>query len=173
MALRTCPLTDYSKLIHHSDRGSQYCSNAYTGLLKELGVQISMTEDYNPTENPIAERANGIVKTELIYRIKRFETVKQARERIGRFIDFYNEKRPHMSIGYKTPNEVHEQTGKQKRMWKKKVYPSCKNQEKELSLQPEKPHEDWAAALKRLAAANLFRAVSTQSGKVTIFKIEV
>ena len=142
MALSTCPLTDYSKLIHHSDRGSQYCSNAYTGSLKELGIQISMTEDYDPTQNPIAERANGILKTELTYRIKRFATVQQARERIGQFIAFYNEKRPHMSIGYQTPNQVHEQTGEQKRMWKKKVHSSCKDQKKEVSLQPEKPHEE-------------------------------
>ena len=101
-----------------------------------------MTEDYDPTQNPIAERANGILKTELTYRIKRFATVQQARERIGQFIAFYNEKRPHMSIGYQTPNQVHEQTGEQKRMWKKKVHSSCKDQKKEVSLQPEKPHEE-------------------------------
>lgn len=137
MALRECPLTDFSGLIHHSDRGSQYCSNGYTNILKELGVQISMTEDYNPTNNAIAERVNGIIKTEVIYREKRFATVEQARERIGRFITFYNERRPHMSIGYQTPNVAHQQTGEQKRMWKKKTYPSCRNEEKVLSLQPE------------------------------------
>ena len=134
MALRDCKQIDLSSLIHHSDRGSQYCSNAYTSILKELGIRISMTEDYNPTNNAIAERVNGIIKTEVIYREKRFLTVEQARERIGRFITFYNEKRPHMSIGYQTPNEAHGQVGQQERKWKKKIYTSCKNEKRLVPL---------------------------------------
>lgn len=134
MALRDCKQIDLSGLIHHSDRGSQYCSNAYTSILKELGIRISMTEDYNPTNNAIAERVNGIIKTEVIYREKRFLTVEQARERIGRFITFYNEKRPHMSIGYQTPNEAHGQVGQQERKWKKKIYTSCKNEKRLVPL---------------------------------------
>lgn len=58
-------------LIHHSDRGSQYCCNAYVNRLKEIGARISMTEDYKPTDNAIAERVNGIVKQEWLYRMKR------------------------------------------------------------------------------------------------------
>lgn len=137
MALQSCGESDLTALIHHSDRGTQYCSNAYIALLKEMGIRISMTEDYNPTNNAIAERVNGIIKTEVVYREKRFKTVEEARERIGRFIDFYNNQRPHMSIGYQTPNEAHQQTGKQKRMWKKKVYESCENENKVVSLQSE------------------------------------
>jgi len=119
MAITECRQSDLSGLIHHSDRGTQYCSTAYTDILKELGIRISMTEDYKPTDNAIAERVNGIIKTEVIYREKRFKTMKEAHERISCFITFYNEQRPHMSIGYQTPNEAHQQTGEQKRMWKK------------------------------------------------------
>lgn len=122
MALQDCNQSDLSGLIHHSDRGSQYCSYAYTEILKELGVQISMTEDYKPTDNAIAERVNGIIKTEVIYREKRFKDMSEAYNRISEFIRFYNEQRPHMSIGYQTPNAVHEQTGEQKRMWKRNTY---------------------------------------------------
>lgn len=137
MALRDCNQSDLSGLIHHSDRGSQYCSYAYTDILKELGVQISMTEDYKPTDNAIAERVNGIIKTEVIYQEKRFKDMSEAHDRISQFIRFYNEQRPHMSIGYQTPNDVHEQTGEQQRMWKKKVYPSCKDEKNLVSLHPE------------------------------------
>ena len=56
-------------LIHHSDRGSQYCCNAYVNRLNEVGVSISMTEDYKPTDNAIAERVNGIIKQEWLYRM--------------------------------------------------------------------------------------------------------
>ena len=56
------------QLIHHSDRGVQYCCDSYVAILKSYGVSISMTEDYKPTDNAIAERANGIIKVECVYR---------------------------------------------------------------------------------------------------------
>jgi transposase InsO family protein len=65
-------------LIHHSDRGAQYCSHAYVGLLNEIGATISMTEDHTPTDNAIAERVNGIIKQEWLYRMKRPENYEQA-----------------------------------------------------------------------------------------------
>ena len=77
-----------------------------------------MTEDYKPTDNAIAERVNGILKTEVIYRERRFKTYGDALERISGFILFYNDTRPHYSIGMKTPSEVHTQTGPQKAVWK-------------------------------------------------------
>ena len=104
-------------LTHHSDRGVQYCCNAYTNLLNQYGIKISMTEDYKPTDNAIAERVNGTLKTEVVYREKRFKNFEDAKERISQFIDFYNNLRPHGSIGYKVPSEVHVETGMQKRMW--------------------------------------------------------
>ena len=89
--------------IHHSDRGSQYASDAYVTKLMEYHIRISMTECYNPTDNAIAERMNGILKTEWIYSMPLFRSEQEAREQIGRMIDFYNEERPHMSIGMKKP----------------------------------------------------------------------
>lgn len=56
-------------LIHHSDRGSQYCSQNYVSILKSHSSQISMTQIGDPLENAIAERANGILKTEWLYRM--------------------------------------------------------------------------------------------------------
>jgi len=109
---------DLSQLIHHSDRGVQYCCNAYVDELNKHGVRISMTEDYKPTDNGLAERINGIIKSEKVYRDGFYDNIDQARKEIGRFISFYNDRRIHMSIGYKTPSEVHKQTGPQERMWK-------------------------------------------------------
>ena len=109
---------DLSKLIHHSDRGIQYCCNDYVNELNNYNISISMTEDYKPTDNGIAERVNGIIKTEKLYRQPLYKSIEDAREDIGRFITFYNEQRPHMSIGYKTPSQVHTESGPQKRCWK-------------------------------------------------------
>ena len=115
---------DLSGLIHHSDRGVQYCCDMYIGELQAHGIRISMTEDYKPTDNAIAERVNGIIKGESVYRqTRRFSTVDEAREHIHGFIRFYNGKRPHMSLGNQTTDSVHQQQGEQRKMWKKKVYP--------------------------------------------------
>ena len=109
-------------LIHHSDRSVQYCCDAYVKILRDNGISIAMTEDYNPTDNAVAESINGKIKVECVYRT-RFNTFGQAREVIARYIHFYNCHRPHMSIGYKVPQAVHFEQGAQKRMWKNKVYP--------------------------------------------------
>ena len=77
-----------------------------------------MCEDYNPTDNAIAERVNGILKTEVIYRRRQFEDFEEAKECISSFISFYNEKRPHGSIGYKVPSVAHLETGAQKQTWR-------------------------------------------------------
>jgi len=99
---------DLSQLIHHSDRGSQYCSNAYVELLESVHASISMTEDYKPTDNAIAERVNGIIKQEWLYRMKRPKNMEEARKIISGIIDFYNNKRPHMSNGMMTPRQKRE-----------------------------------------------------------------
>lgn len=106
MALHNFEGYDLSSLVHHSDRGSQYCCNNYIGKLQERGISISMTEDSKPTDNAIAERVNGIIKQEWIYRMKRFRDLKDAREQIGKIIEFYNNDRPHMSNGMLTPAEM-------------------------------------------------------------------
>ena len=109
-------------LVHHSDRGVQYCCDAYVAMLKKHGIAISMTEDYKPTDNAIAERFNGILKVERVYTQKQLPTFEYAQNFIPRFIHFYNYHRPHMSIGYKVPALAHMEQGVQKKMWKNKIY---------------------------------------------------
>ena len=117
---------DLTGLIHHSDRGVQYCCDMYIEKLKQYNIIISMTEDSKPTDNAIAERVNGIIKQECACHDRRFKDVDQARFVIGRFISFYNTRRPHMSIGMLTPEFAHQQLGEQKKMWKSKVFTSNK-----------------------------------------------
>ena len=71
-----------------------------------------MTEDYKPTDNAIAERVNGIIKQEWLYRMKRPRNLKDAQIIIDDIIDFYNNKRPHMSIGMMTPRQKRESYNK-------------------------------------------------------------
>ena len=104
-------------LIHHSDRGCQYCSAAYIEKLKSKGVMISMTQSGDPLENAIAERANGIIKTEWLYKMK-INDLTHCRNELERIITFYNTERPHMSIGNQTPEQAHSQRGEQKRCWR-------------------------------------------------------
>ena len=95
-------------LIHHSDRGSQYCSDQYQQLLREHGVQPSMTDGYDCYQNALAERVNGILKQEfLLYRCQDFEELKLL---IDQSVQIYNSLRPHLSLGMKTPNSVHKKT---------------------------------------------------------------
>jgi len=102
MALATIDDETASRLIHHSDRGSQYCSAAYVKELKAHNIMISMTQSGDPLENAIAERANGIIKTEWLYKMS-IPSIENCKEELTRIIRFYNTERPHMSIGYKTP----------------------------------------------------------------------
>lgn len=91
-------------MIHHSDRGIQYCSKGYTKLLAKNKIKISMAEKGNPYENAIAERVNGILKIEFMLE-QRYTTKQEAQASIKEAIKIYNEERLHMSIGYKTPDE--------------------------------------------------------------------
>lgn len=104
-------------LIHHSDRGCQYCSHAYVSVLKQYGIRISMTENGDPYENAIAERVNGIIKTEWLYQLK-LTSSDMARDTISRIVWSYNEKRPHMSVGMLTPAQARFCSGAMKKCWK-------------------------------------------------------
>lgn len=95
---------DLSGLIHHSDRGIQYCSNLYTELLISKKIKISMAEKGNPYENAVAERVNGILKEEFLLG-ENFKTKEQAYKSVKEAIETYNSLRPHMSIDYMTPNQ--------------------------------------------------------------------
>jgi transposase InsO family protein len=96
-----------NQLIHHSDRGIQYCCAEYVNVLKEKQVQISMTETGDPLDNAIAERINGIIKNEYLcdYEVN---NVQEAKEVLDFVIELYNDQRPHMSIGNLTPNNIHQ-----------------------------------------------------------------
>jgi transposase InsO family protein len=103
-------------VIHHSDRGIQYCSTAYVQLLQQHHAHISMTQNGDPYENAIAERVNGILKTELFSRY--YDNIDIASVHIARCITIYNYKRRHSSLNWQIPNEVHQQQGPQIRRWK-------------------------------------------------------
>lgn len=114
MALVT-RLTDLP-LIHHSDRGIQYCSRAYIHLLKKKGIGISMTQSGNPRDNAIAERVNGILKQELLKEY--YDNIGIAYTNIKQAIAIYNTLRPHSSVDMLTPENAHTKTGQIKRRWR-------------------------------------------------------
>ena len=93
-------------LIHHSDRGIQYCCNAYVELLQKNRLHISMTQNGSPYDNAIAERINGILKTEFGLH-KTFESFVIAQQNVDQVIEKYNYLRPHFSCGLKTPQLCH------------------------------------------------------------------
>jgi transposase InsO family protein len=110
------------QLIHHSDRGSQYCANVYVNLLKKKQIKISMTQNGDPLENAIAERVNGIVKDEYLLNYQ-CNNIQEAKEKLTLAVSLYNNERPHSSIGNLTPQFVHyqyHQIDKEniKRLWK-------------------------------------------------------
>ena len=94
-------------VIHHSDRGVQYCSGPYTEFLLSCNMFISMTEPASPTQNAVAERVNGILKTEWIYHMETFKTIEEAKQKIDEIIVIYNQERPHETLGKLTPMEAH------------------------------------------------------------------
>lgn len=103
-------------VIHHSDRGIQYCSTAYVQLLQQHHAHISMTQNGDPYENAIAERVNGILKTELINSC--YTDIDAASIHISRCITIYNYRRRHSSLNWQIPDDVHKQQGPQIRRWK-------------------------------------------------------
>jgi putative transposase len=92
-------------LVHHSDRGIQYCSNQYVEKLKKRKIKISMTEENHCYENAVAERVNGILKDEF-YLDQCFFSTGHACIATKSAIEIYNSKRLHLSLGYKTPNMI-------------------------------------------------------------------
>ena len=116
MALRQVPKGSEG-LIHHSDRGVQYCCSDYVKVLNKNHVQISMTENGDPRENAIAERVNGILKDEWLTQMK-LSSIEDAINEIKRIVEIYNRYRPHTSLDMKTPEYAHSQTGKFKKRWK-------------------------------------------------------
>lgn len=117
MAIRGIDGSGPNNIIHHSDRGIQYCSAKYTRMLEQNGIGISMTENGDPLENSIAERINGIIKNEYLKQY-RYNTIAQLDDHLNQVINFYNNERPHSSCSMRTPNEVHQQNLPVQRTWK-------------------------------------------------------
>ena len=105
-------------IIHHSDRGLQYCSNEYQKLLNKNGISSSMTEQYDPYENAIAERVNGILKQE--FDIDKYNTAIVIKQKlVQNAIEIYNTSRPHLSNYMLTPNRMHQQNKIKRKGYKK------------------------------------------------------
>ncbi len=117
MALKT--VKQPKNLIHHSDRGIQYCSHAYVELLQKKRVKISMTEENHVYENAVAERVNGTLKSEFMLdeTLTSFEIAKQL---VKEAVEIYNNKRPHLTLNYNTPDDVY--TGRKKVTHEKNKY---------------------------------------------------
>ncbi len=92
-------------LIHHCDRGIQYCRDSYQELHRRHGIQCSMTDGYDCYQNALAERVNGILRTEFL--LVRPGSLEQARTRVDESVEIYNQERPHLALKYKTPDAVH------------------------------------------------------------------
>jgi transposase InsO family protein len=114
MAIKQLP--DGSNLIHHSDRGCQYCSTEYVEQLYGNDIAISMTQNSDPRENAIAERVNGIIKQEFLQ--VSYANFTQATDGVKNAIYLYNYERLHSSIDMLTPYQAHTMTGELKRHWK-------------------------------------------------------
>ncbi len=93
------------ELVHHSDRGIQYCSMAYQQLHAKHGIRCSMTDGYDCYQNALAERVNGILKTELL--LARPKDLAEAQKMVDQSVQTYNTRRPHLALKYKTPDAVH------------------------------------------------------------------
>jgi len=117
------------QLIHHSDRGIQYCSHEYVKLLQDNSIRISMTENGDPLENAVAERVNGIIKEEYL-QDHTVKNISEAKKLLDFVVKLYNEQRPHNSIGNLLPNQVHEENIKTEKLWKNyyKKNPTIVNQ---------------------------------------------
>lgn len=108
-------------LIHHPERGFQYCAPDYTNVLEENCIDISMTTKYDPYENAFAERINGILKSEFDIG-EGFIDMKDAQKAIKESIQTYNQLRPHLTCKLKTPNQAHIEPNFEPVKWKKKNY---------------------------------------------------
>jgi len=117
MAIKEVNHVEQCKIIHHSDRGVQYCSDVYVKLLQDNAISISMTENGDPLENPMAERVNGIIKEEYLNHYT-FKTKKEVEQKLQESVELYNTQRPHMSCSMLTPNEVYEKNLTVEKKWK-------------------------------------------------------
>lgn len=100
-----CQRQTSQPLVHHSDRGIQYCSVEYQRIHGRHGISCSMTDGYDCYQNALAERVNGILKME--YLLQTPADLKQAKQMVSESVRLYNERRPHLSLEYETPDVIH------------------------------------------------------------------
>ena len=124
-------------LIHHSDQGSQYCSKTYVNALKLSDIKISMAAKGKAWENPVAERIMGILKQEFGLN-QTFKTFEEACGSIDLAIRKYNTKRPHLSCGYLTPQQAHEQGKGLQNIWKRKLSTYSQKEERKKEAKKER-----------------------------------
>ena len=117
MGLKHYKGKELSGLIHHSDRGVQYASYAYTTRLKDCKIGISMTESGNPKDNAVAERVNNTIKNEFLKGME-FHGISQVKEAVKAAVNFYNHERPHLSLEGMTPVQAAQCEGEMKKNWK-------------------------------------------------------
>lgn len=130
----------YHQLIHHSDRGVQYCSGNYVDILQTNSILISMTQSGNPYDNALAERMNGIIKSEFFPR-RIYQNHKEAKKAIDKIVCVYNNRRPHSSLDFMTPSQAHQMQGPIRARWKSYKKPYINNKaevklENEVYCQP-------------------------------------
>jgi len=117
-----------SELIHHSDRGLQYCSTEYQKILNKNNIKTSMTESYDPYANAVAERVNGILKSEFLDYYSYKLPLNLMKKVVNESIKIYNQDRPHYSCYMKTPEQMHLQKEIKIRTYK------SKKPQKEISI---------------------------------------
>lgn len=122
-------------IIHHSDRGGQYCFTQYVNLLQENGMRISMTQGGDPRDNAIAERVNGILKNELLAHHD-VENIIQARSYLQVAIEAYNLRRPNLSCDMRTPEQAHGLDHVLQRRWRTYPYRVNRMQDKQQVVNP-------------------------------------
>ena len=111
-----------SNLVHHSDRGVQYCCNEYQQILRRFGVRTSMTESSDPYTNAIAERVNGILKQEFLLE-ERDCSLAEMKVIIKQSVEAYNNIRPHLSCNLMTPEKMHQQNTLKRKEYKSRKVP--------------------------------------------------
>jgi len=119
-------LSSTAPLIHHSDRGIQYCCDAYVEILEKHQISISMTQSGSPYDNAVAERVNGILKGDLGLE-QTFASYHEAVSKVHSAIDAYNRVRPHMSCSRLTPEKAHNWPEPLQKLWKPKKYRKAKS----------------------------------------------
>lgn len=133
-----------TRLIHHSDHGIQYSCEEYVKLLERNGIRISMSAPGNPYENAVAERVNGIIKTEF-FLDNYFRNIEQVKKAVQETVSVYNRERPHASCDYLTPEQAHQRQGVLKKRWRKY----------KRKIQPHKMDEETLKAIDQLIAKSI------------------